>query len=144
MTLVLICGTRWFGDRKSIMESHQYSQVELLLAIHRKFFRDTCNLLLQDVENPVIISGMAPGADTLAVEWVKDKDYPVEPYPAQWRVDGVYNPKAGIERNGVMVDRADRVIAFWDYVSRGTKNSIERTEKAEKPLEIIDIRRFKL
>jgi len=144
MTRVLICGCRWFGDRKSIMESHQYRQVDYLLAMHRKFFWDACDLLLGDVEVSAIISGMAPGADTLAVEWAKRKGYPIDPYAAKWRVNGVYNPKAGIERNGVMVAQADQVIAFWDLVSRGTKNSVERTEKCGKPLDIVDIRRFNL
>lgn len=146
MKRVLVCGCRWLGDRKSILESHQYSEVNLLFAIHRKFFYDTCDTILTEwgITNPTVISGGANGADTLAIEWGEDRGYVVEKYPALWRVEGTYNPKAGIERNAIMVDRADQVIAFWDYVSRGTKDSILRTEQSGKPLHIVDIRRFKL
>lgn len=126
------------------MESLYYEQVDYLLSLHRKFFNDVCDILLQGFDRPTIISGAARGVDTLAIEHANQHGYAVDPYPAKWRVNGVYDKGAGIKRNGVMVEQADHVIAFWDYVSRGTKDSITRTEKCGKPLDIVDIRRFRL
>lgn len=36
---------------------------------------------------------------------------------------------AGIMRNAVMADNADALIAYWDGISRGTKNMIDEARK---------------
>lgn len=42
------------------------------------------------------------------------------------------------ERNSRIVASADRVVAFWDGVSRGTQDTIERTRAAGRELLIFD------
>ena len=56
---------------------------------------------------------------------------------AKWRANGVYNPRAGFERNGLIVRDADRVVAFWDGRSNGTRDTIHKAEAAGKTYEII-------
>lgn len=86
----------------------------------------------------VVVHGAAIlGADYWADEWLRDawmsKRFQrdrlhVERHPADWKTLG---RKAGMVRNGVMVDTMDpsaphRVIACWNGRSHGTKNLIDR------------------
>lgn len=59
----------------------------------------------------VIVTGSAPGADTLAEEWAKSRGVPYMGFPARWKRHGNY---AGPERNKRMRDEArpDACIAF--------------------------------
>ncbi len=47
-----------------------------------------------------------------------------------------YDARAGFRRNKLIIDEADKVIAFWDGKSKGTKHSIDLAIKANKPLDI--------
>lgn len=98
-----------------------------------------------------VISGGAAGADTLAIEWAKSRgiDYDEKSYFPEWgkETPGVqmkvnkfgkkYNPIAGHLRNSRLVDDSDLVVAFWDYKSTGTHDSIKKAKKAEKLYRII-------
>lgn len=86
----------------------------------------------------LIVSGGANGADTLGVEWAKAYGMPYLVFPALWRdpETGVYDRGAGFRRNHDIVKHSDVVIAFWDGVSGGTKNSIEIAKSLNKPLKI--------
>lgn len=88
----------------------------------------------------LIVSGGAEGADSLAVEWAKDFGIPYLVFPALWRdpFTGVFNKGAGFKRNRNIVEQADVVIAFWDGVSGGTKNTIEISQQVGKPVKIIN------
>jgi hypothetical protein len=77
----------------------------------------------------IIISGGARGIDTLAAEYGRRYGFEVRIYPAEWAKHG---RGAGMIRNAQMVDDADQIIAFWDGESRGTRNTIERAERAGK------------
>ena len=81
-----------------------------------------------------IICGGAKGIDTLA-EMYADKrkitKYVIRPDYAR------YKRGATIKRNERMVDYADKVIVFWDNVSRGTKHTIDYAQKTGKPIEVI-------
>jgi len=68
-----------------------------------------------------IISGGAKGADTLAEKYAFEKNIPIKIFPANW---SKFGKQAGIIRNKEIIDNCDKVIAFWDGESRGTKNSI--------------------
>jgi hypothetical protein len=62
----------------------------------------------------------------------------VTSYPAKWkRADGTINKGAGFARNGLIAAEADRVVAFWDGSSRGTKDTIDKARKAGKRVEIV-------
>lgn len=73
------------------------------------------------------------GADWLAIEYALLKQIPFVGVPAVWfDTNGVYNSKAGTERNTLMLDEwtPDRVVAFpgaygtLDTVSKARKRGI--------------------
>ena len=74
----------------------------------------------------VIVSGGCAGADVLGERYAKENGYSIDRYPAEWQK---YGRKAGIMRNAVMADNADALIAYWDGISRGTKNMIDEARK---------------
>lgn len=57
-------------------------------------------------QGDVIVHGGASGADSLAAQMVHYNPdfFDEDPFPAEWKVDGVYNPNAGPERNQAMLD----------------------------------------
>lgn len=87
----------------------------------------------------ILVSGGAKGIDTLAekgVDIVKEIykiDIEKEIYHANWSKHG---KSAGYMRNKDIVANSDKVVAFWDGASRGTKHSIDLAIKAKKPIDI--------
>jgi hypothetical protein len=60
----------------------------------------------------IICSGGCPkGADRFAARLWKEHSIPYLEFPAKWRTDGVYNPKAGFERNTQIAEWSDILIA---------------------------------
>lgn len=74
-----------------------------------------------------IISGLAHGADTMALKYAAEADLPVEKFEPNWEK---YGKAAGPLRNSEMVERADALVAFWDGESRGTKSVIDLALRA--------------
>ena len=81
-----------------------------------------------------VISGGARGVDTTAENAAVALRLGVEVHPADWDRLG---KSAGYIRNEKMVDAADRVVAFWDGESKGTKHSIDLALRKRKNLEVI-------
>jgi hypothetical protein len=75
-----------------------------------------------------VVSGTARGVDKLGERWAKENGIPIAPFPAKWRVDGIYNPGAGHIRNGEMAENADALIAVTNG-SKGTANMIKQAQK---------------
>lgn len=73
-----------------------------------------------------IVSGMAPGVDTLAVQYGQEKQLPLKEFHANWNE---YKRAAGPIRNREMAVYGEALIAIWDGESRGTKNMIEEATK---------------
>lgn len=73
-----------------------------------------------------VISGMAPGVDTLAIDYAKDNHLPLREFHADWNQ---YKRAAGPIRNRQMAEYGEALIAIWDGESRGTKNMIEEATK---------------
>jgi hypothetical protein len=69
------------------------------LTVERAIF-DRCR------QNDIIVHGAASGVDSLASQLVRYNPdfFDEDPFPAEWKVDGVYNPNAGPERNQQMLD----------------------------------------
>lgn len=97
-----------------------------------------------------VLSGGAPGVDELAEDRARRRGLQVISVPAKWRVNGVYNPRAGTDRNAEIIGPSDEVFAFlakclkckskarcprkgW---SHGTSDSIEKALRAQKHLTI--------
>ena len=73
-------------------------------------------------EEIIIVSGHSHGADVLGERYAKERKYACEIYPAKWAERG---NKAGPERNKLMAEKSDALIAFWNGRSRGTAGMIE-------------------
>lgn len=104
---VLVCGGRDYTD---------YDRLE-----------DELNLVWRSYGEFTVISGMARGADSLAVRYAEEYDYPLEKYPADWDLHG---KAAGYIRNKQMLDegKPDLVVAFPG--GRGTDNMIKIAKQA--------------
>jgi len=99
----------------------------------------------------LIVSGGARGADYYAEKYSRDvlNKEPII-YEAEWdnleaepciiktRKDGSkYNSMAGVNRNKLIVLHSDRIIAFWDGKSPGTKTTIDFAAKHKKPCTVV-------
>jgi YspA, cpYpsA-related SLOG family len=80
-----------------------------------------------------IISGGAKGTDTLAKQFAEEFNIPLVEYLPEWNV---YGKAAGMLRNKHIVDNCDKLIAFWDGHSPGTRSSIELANRSNKLLKI--------
>ena len=83
-----------------------------------------------------IVSGGARGADTYAREYAIKKGIRlIEHLPDYKR----YGKAAPLVRNRLIIDDCDKVLAFWDGKSKGTKYAIDYAEKMGKPVRVIRI-----
>lgn len=112
---VLVCGSR-YSDHTNLAEIEQRAK-RLLIAV------------LRDAEVHQMVSGGAPGVDRWAAEVAHLLGIDATIIRPQWRKDGVYNPRAGFERNAAMLallkPGRDLVLAVWDGGSRGTRDTID-------------------
>ena len=83
----------------------------------------------------VIVSGMAKGADTLAVKYADDKKIRVSEFKAEWLK---YGYSSGFRRNVEMARFADACVCFWDGKSSGTKHMIETAKRHHLKLRIVN------
>ena len=70
----------------------------------------------------IIISGGARGPDSWAEEYAKQHGHEFHLYEADWNQEG---KSAGFKRNRRMAIACDKVLAFWDNRSKGTRHTIE-------------------
>lgn len=95
----------------------------------------------------VLVHGDAPGADQICRNAWRQAGQPDEPHRPNWRPNGVFDPQAGFDRNGVMVARgADQALAFdlpctdpkcrrrEPHVTHGTEHCIRLIQYAGIPL----------
>ena len=81
-----------------------------------------------------IVSGMARGADALAVRFAREQQVRLYEFPADWNANG---KRAGFMRNEEMAEFADGLVAFWDGQSKGTAHMIQTMKKLNKPVHVI-------
>lgn len=91
------------------------------------------NYIDELAHDTVIVTGGAGGVDTWAYEYALKCEHPTELYQADW---GRYGKRAGYLRNQLMVSKVDRVVAFWDGVSKGTKLTIDLALESGVDLEV--------
>jgi len=102
------------------------------------FFKRECDKLLFVIKTKckiTIISGGACGVDTMAETYAIENGYNFKKYPADW---GTYGRSAGVLRNIEMAQVADRLIAFWDQKSPGTKNMIKEAIQRNLKIKVIN------
>lgn len=116
----------------AIVGSRSFHNYEYLIDIMCQYFCDDNNDFDKIDE---IISGGAGGADSLAKRFATENNIPLKEFLADWSK----GKSAGILRNTDIVAAADMVIAFWDLSSRGTKDSINKALKTNKPVLIVPV-----
>lgn len=92
------------------------------------------DIYLANLNNIVIISGKAEGADRLGEEYAKENNYKLVMYQADWNTHG---KAAGPIRNKQMAEYGEYLIAFWDGKSKGTKNMIEVAKELGLKIKIV-------
>lgn len=92
------------------------------------------NTVLGFGEEITIVSGGARGADSLAKRLAESHNYKYIEFPADW---DTYGKSAGFKRNSLIVGNSDFIIAFWDGISKGTKDTIDKARIAKKPTLIV-------
>lgn len=93
-----------------------------------------------------VVSGKAPGVDTLGEMFANKAGLEIIPKPAAWKVmtpgcrvktnyaGEKYNADAGHIRNKEMGDAADALLAVWDMISPGTRQMMNYMRELKKPL----------
>lgn len=143
MLRIVIAGSRFFNDYETL----EKVTIKKLFELNKMY--PQLNLLTIDRENSLykinrenleIISGMASGADSLAVRFANNYGLKLIEFPADWdnlevspckimeNSHGRYNALAGHNRNRAMAEYATSddnfgvLILFWDGKSKGSKN----------------------
>lgn len=109
--------------RVAIVGSRDYPAPEAV----RRFVAD----LAAKYPEAIVVSGAARGVDSIAASAARAHSLEVIEFPADWAGRG---KRAGFERNVKIIEAADRVVAFWDGKSRGTRHSVDLASAMEKPL----------
>lgn len=112
--------------RIAIVGSREYPQCARVWALVEKLARER--------PDTIIVSGGALGPDTVAAVAGRWYGLTVEELKPNWKEFG---SEAGFERNRHIVASADRVVAFWDGKSSGTKDTIECAKETGKPVLIL-------
>ena len=81
-----------------------------------------------------IVSGGAKGIDTCAREYALANGLKLTEFLPEYEK---YGRGAPLKRNLQIIDYADKVLAFWDGQSRGTKYVIEQCKKRNKKVTVI-------
>ena len=76
-----------------------------------------------------IVSGGAKGADTLGHRFAMEHQLEMIVFKPDWKRFG---KRAGYIRNTDIIENSDIVIAFWDGISPGTKDSIDKALNLNK------------
>lgn len=136
----LVCGGRYFGKlvkydtdifvSLELIDQRRKEYLFILSTLDRlsveksTLYDPDDNWLPSDIE---IISGMASGADTAAIDWAVCNWCKTHEYPANWNL---YGKSAGYIRNKQMLDegKPDLVIAFPG--GKGTKMMVDIARKA--------------
>lgn len=113
----------------AIIGSHEFKDIILVdsvveLEIIPKFRNDL-----------TIISSGAKGVDEYVAKLARQHEIRVIEYKPNF--SSGYDINKYHERNDRIIENADRVIAFWDGKSRGTKSVIDKCLQRKKHIEVI-------
>ena len=81
-----------------------------------------------------IVSGGAKGVDACAAAYARKNGLRLTEFLPQYERFGQAAP---LIRNRLIVDYADKIIVFWDGISRGTQSVIRYARQTGKPCLVI-------
>jgi predicted Rossmann fold nucleotide-binding protein DprA/Smf involved in DNA uptake len=99
-----------------------------------------------------VVSGKAPGVDTLGEKFAEKAGLKVHDRPADWdnitasgaviryNKRGAYNSVAGHWRNEEMAQEADKALVVWDGKSTGSLDMVHRMVALGKPVYLYPLR----
>lgn len=116
MTTLAIVGSRYWTDYAAFLE-----------AIHP-----------HAILSATIVSGGAPGVDTMAERFAFEFRKDVVVHNPEARANGLSFTAAAHRRNQLIVDQADRMIAMPGPKSKGTYDAIRRAQKKGIPIVVIE------
>ena len=108
--------------RIAIVGSREYSDFEEVREYVRSLPKDT-----------VVVTGGARGVDNIAADEANKCGLDVVVHLANWDLHG---KKAGPIRNAVVVEDCDKLKAFWDGDSPGTRDVVAKARRAGKLLPV--------
>jgi len=128
---IAVIGSREFKDKNLIFEIIRHTFQEQLI---NKY----------SIEEPhIFISGGAKGVDNYSECCIDDwnerminSEYKLHKkiiFKPNWNK---YGKSAGFKRNKLIINEADKVIAFWNGQSKGTKHSIDLAIEKGIPIDI--------
>lgn len=120
-TRIIVAGSRTFSNY-SMLEKKCNQVIKEM----SKEFVNEVGTLEEYLNNIVIVSGRARGADVLGEKYATQYNFEVSTFPAKWDTLG---KKAGMIRNEEMAEYASQgqlgvLVAFWDGMSKGTSQMI--------------------
>jgi hypothetical protein len=109
----------------AIVGSRHWENVELIDRIIAGAYKANPGL--------VVVSGAGGNVDKRAAAYAREQHIPLIEFPADWQQYGV---AAGLLRNSQIVEVADCMLAFWDEVSNGTRDSIRKARLKPIPVKV--------
>ena len=91
---------------------------------------------LSNIDITLLISGGAKGSDSLGERYANENNIETLIFKPDWEKHG---KAAGMIRNTDIVNNAELIIAFWDEISKGTKDSITKAKKLGKKILVVNI-----
>lgn len=88
----------------------------------------------QETPITLVVSGGAKGADSFSERWARENNIETKIYYPNWKL---YGKKAGFVRNKDIVINSDKMVAFWDNVSKGTLHSINIADCNNIPYKVV-------
>jgi len=129
---LIIAGSRDITDYEILLKALQYAKI-------------------MTTKVDAVVSGRAKGVDSLGEIWARQNSILVIPFKANWSDlttppvyikkgrNGPYNALAGFNRNQRMADYADALLAIIKDDSPGTRDMIERMQKAQKDVTVYEV-----
>ena len=88
----------------------------------------------------LVISGGAKGADTYGIQWAQARGIPIKEYkPDQRLINTTSFRHAAMTRNTDIVNNSDRIVAFWDGKSTGTRDTKDKTIRLGKKFSYFNV-----
>jgi len=116
----------------AVVGSREFKNKNFIYKIIDNYFDR--QLLYGDIsDTEILISGGARGVDSIAEEYWKMNGGKTIIFKPEW---DKYGKRAGFLRNQLIVNEAERLIAFWDGKSKGTKHSIDLAIAKGIPVDI--------
>jgi predicted Rossmann fold nucleotide-binding protein DprA/Smf involved in DNA uptake len=110
-----------------------------LAIIGSRSFNDYKTLCIEaDLLKPdMIVSGGAVGADLLARKYANERNLPIIEHVPNYQK---YGRRAPLERNKLIIQECDQVLAFRINQSSGTSHAIGLALKSRKPTKVIELK----